>query len=119
VTLEELKVYPCIVYDQNDDMALHFSEESILPDFRPNKILYVSDLLTNFYLMKKCDAFNIGTGLLPQGKHAFAAVPVCEQPPITIGWIALKNGELSPLSENFISMLQAYFKKVTRRRTPR
>jgi DNA-binding transcriptional LysR family regulator len=115
VTLEELKVYPCIVYDQNDDMALHFSEESILPDFRPNKILYISDLLTSFYLMERCDAFNIGTGLLPQGEHTFAAVPVYGQPSITIGWIALKNGELSPLGENFIAMLQTYAEQLTPR----
>ncbi|MDR3265054.1 MAG: LysR family transcriptional regulator substrate-binding protein, partial [Synergistaceae bacterium] len=114
VTLDELKRYPCIVYDQNDDMALHFSEESVIPDFRPDKILYVSDLLTSIYLMDRCDAFNIGTGLtalLPRGRLALAAVPVQGQPPITIGWIALKNGDLSPPGEKFISMLEAYMAK--------
>jgi DNA-binding transcriptional LysR family regulator len=118
VTLEELNLYPCIIYDQNDDMALYFSEESIVPDFRPNKTLYTSDLLTSIYLMERCDAFNIGTGL---GAELFtllflekaiaavpATVPVYGQPPITIGWIALKNRELSSLGRDFISMLEGY-----------
>jgi hypothetical protein len=110
VTLEELNLYPCIVYDQNDDMALHFSEESIVPDFRPNKTLYISDLLTSISLMARCNAFDIGTGLnalLPK-REELATVPIHGQPMITIGWIALKNGELSSLGQVFISMLEAY-----------
>jgi DNA-binding transcriptional LysR family regulator len=110
VTLEELNCYPCIVYDQNDDMALHFSEESIVPDFRPNKTLYISDLLTSIYLMDRCNAFDIGTGLnalLPQ-RDSLATVLICGQPLITIGWIALKNGELSSHCQVFVSMLENY-----------
>jgi DNA-binding transcriptional LysR family regulator len=114
VTLEELNRYPCIVYDQNDDMAFHFSEESVVPDFRPNKTLYISDLLTSIYLMEGCDAFNIGTGLTTElivpifRRNMIATVPVHGQSLMTIGWIALKNGDLSSLARFFISMLEAY-----------
>jgi DNA-binding transcriptional LysR family regulator len=120
VTLEELNLYPCIVYDQNENIALHFSEESVISDFRPNKTLYISDLLTSLYLMDRCDAFDIGTGMvaLLRGKKALATVPVGGQPPITIGWIALKNGELSSLGKLFISMLEAYCER-EKRRSPR
>jgi DNA-binding transcriptional LysR family regulator len=111
VTLDELQRYPCIIYDQNDDMALHFSEENIVPDFRPGKILYISDLLTSIFLMDRCGAFNIGSGLislLPRKWRSIAVVPVEGQPPVTIGWIALKNEHLSPLGKKFVSMLEGY-----------
>lgn len=114
VTLDELNRYPCIIFDQDDDMALHFSEEGIVPDFRPNKTLYVSDLLTSIYSMDRCDAFNIGTGVGTElavqlfREKVGVAVSLHGQPAITIGWIALKNGELSPLGQVFISMLEAY-----------
>lgn len=106
----DLAPYPCIVYDQNDDVPPYFSEEIVLPDFKPAKTLYVSDLFSCVFMMERCDAYNIGTGLIPEHREAgaYAALPLEGQAPMTVGWIGLTNATLSPLGERFISMLRDY-----------
>jgi len=83
VNTEDLAPYPCIIYDQNDDTQPFFSEETILFDRKPSKVLYVSDLFSCVLMIEKCDAYNIGTGLFPDygNPGAYAAIPLSGQAP--------------------------------------
>ena len=96
VAKEDLTPFPCIIYDQNNDAPIYFSEEITIPDHNPSKILYVSDLFTSIRLMEKCDAYNIGTGLLPAGKwnmysQSYTAIPIQDQAPMTVGRISFEQ----------------------------
>lgn len=51
VTPEELMDYPCIVYEQDGDSPGFFSEEMMLPNFYPRKVVYISDLYVSTALM--------------------------------------------------------------------
>ena len=64
VTPEELMDYPCIVYEQNADSPGFFSEEMMLPNFYPRKVVYISDLYVSTALMRSCNAYDIGTGVI-------------------------------------------------------
>ena len=113
----DLEPYPCIVYDQDEGFPPYFSEEIALPDFKPQKVLYVSDLFSCVFMVERCDAYNIGTGLFPAHKDAgaYAAIPIEGQPAMTVGWIGLANAPLSPLGRRFIDMLKDYFRQETPR----
>lgn len=110
VSVEDLRPYPCIVYDQNDDIPLYYSEEISLADYKPPKTIYVSDMFSCVFMMENCDAYNIGTGLFPEHRAstAYTAIPLCDRTPIIVGWIGLANTALSPLGRQFIDMLASY-----------
>ena len=63
-TRSELMDYPCIVYEQNADSPGFFSEEMMLPNFYPRKVVYISDLYVSTALMRSCNAYDIGTGVI-------------------------------------------------------
>ena len=109
VSIEDLKPYPCIFYDQSHDSPSFFSEELILPDFHPEKVLYISDLYTSCCMMKNCNAYDIGTGILAKPlANDLTVIPIREQSDITLGWISLKNCHLSPIAEYFVTLLKKY-----------
>ena len=64
VTPEELMDYPCIVYEQSADSPAFYSEEMLLPNFYPPRVVYISDLYVSTALMRSCNAYDIGTGVI-------------------------------------------------------
>ncbi|MEA4973828.1 MAG: LysR family transcriptional regulator [Candidatus Metalachnospira sp.] len=111
VNIDDLMPYPCIFYDQSHDSPSFFSEELVLPDFRPDKILYISDLYISCHMMKNCNAYDIGSGILTESlADDFITIPIFGQAEITIGWISLKNCPLSPIAEYFITLMEKHVK---------
>lgn len=111
VTVDDLVTYPCIFYDQSNGAPSFFSEEYVIPDFHPDKILYISDLYISCQMMKNCNAFDIGTGILTKTlADEFTTVPILGQSKIRIGWISLKNCPISPVAEKFIKLLNKHIK---------
>ena len=110
VDVRDLAPYPCIVYDQNEDIPQYYSEEIAIPESEPAKVLFVSDMFSCVFMMEKCDAYNIGTGLFPEhgAAAAYIAIPIRGQMPMQVGWIGLTNAALSPLAERFLGMLRAF-----------
>lgn len=64
VTPEELMDCPCIVYEQSADSPAFYSEEMLLPNFYPPRVVYISDLYVSTALMRSCNAYDIGTGVI-------------------------------------------------------
>ena len=62
ITLEQLKNYPYLTYQQ-DDVLLHFAEESIDLD-NINKLVYLKDRGTMNNLLSNTDGYNLGTGYI-------------------------------------------------------
>lgn len=64
ITLDQLKDYPCLTYQQ-DDVLLHFAEEAIQVD-NLTKLVYVKDRGTMNSLLSNTDSYNVGTGLITE-----------------------------------------------------
>ncbi|MFE8696080.1 LysR family transcriptional regulator [Cytobacillus sp. FJAT-53684] len=62
ITLEQLRNYPFLTYQQ-DDVMLHFAEETINVD-EIGKVVYLKDRGTMNNLLSNTDAYNIGTGCI-------------------------------------------------------
>jgi DNA-binding transcriptional LysR family regulator len=62
ITLEQLKDYPYLTYQQ-DDVLLHFAEEAInVDDIR--KLVYLKDRGTMNNILSNTDGYNLGTGCI-------------------------------------------------------
>lgn len=56
--------------------------------------------------MQRCQAYNIGSGILCPTLTDWRAIPLEGAAPFTIGWIGLQNSILSPIGTEFILLLQ-------------
>ena len=62
ITLEQLRDYPYLTYQQ-DDVLLHFAEEAINVD-NIRKLVYLKDRGTMNNLLSNTDGYNLGTGCI-------------------------------------------------------
>ena len=109
VRAAELLKYPCIRYEQDFADPAFFSEEMILSDFYPPKVLYISDLYISVGLRRECGAYDIGTGIIgPRLRENLCAIPIDTEDVVEVGWISLKGKTLRPLEKKFISILKKH-----------
>ena len=106
VTPEELMDYPCIVYEQSADSPAFYSEEMLLPNFYPPRVVYISDLYVSTALMRSCNAYDIGTGVIsPRLAREVACVAIDTADTVDIGWIGIRGKTLRPIEETFLRHL--------------
>lgn len=104
---EELMDYPCIVYEQSADSPGFYSEEMLLPHFYPRKTVYISDLYVSTALMRSCNAYDIGTGVIsPRLAREVACVAIDTEDTVDIGWIGIRGKALRPVEEEFLCCLR-------------
>ncbi|MDU1007186.1 MAG: LysR family transcriptional regulator [Clostridium butyricum] len=106
VTLEDLKNYPYLSFEQGEFNSFYFSEE-ILSTLSHKKSIRVSDRATLFNLLIGLNGYTISTGILSSDLNGndIAAVPLDIEEKITVGWIAHKDIILSQLGNIYINAL--------------
>ena len=110
VSLEELKDYPCISFDQSNDREFYLSEEA-LGNYNFEKIIKTNDRATSAELLVKMNGYSIGTGIMNESlvmKDMFVAIKLKEEDPLTIGYIVKQNHKLSDIGQNYINELNKY-----------
>lgn len=104
---EELSGYPCILYEQKDNVLFPYAEETTLLKKNADQILSISDLYTSGVFMLNLDAYNIGTGLMPAELDGYLAAPLLEGgEPYTVGYVTLRGVPLSPITQKFLDLLK-------------
>ena len=121
VTPEELMDYPCIVYEQSADSPAFYSEEMLLPNFYPPRVVYISDLYVSTALMRSCNAYDIarrqmkgGSGMLSfdvkggleAGKRFINSLKLCT--------LAVSLGDTETLVEQAAAMTHAMIPREVR-----
>lgn len=106
VTLEDLKNYPYLSFEQGEFNSFYFSEE-ILSTLSHKKSVRVSDRATLFNLLIGLNGYTISTGILSSDLNGndIASVPLDIEEKITVGWIAHRNIILSQLGNIYINAL--------------
>lgn len=104
LTMEDLKPYPYIQYDQEDEPLHLFSEEPIIENHRPSKVIVVSDLLATRRAWQELNAYDLGTGLLfPNCDDGVVTLPLEEDVKYDLGYVIVQN---TPLSRAAVYMLK-------------
>lgn len=110
ISLEELKDYPCVSFDQSSDNDFYLSEEA-LGNYEFDKLIKSNDRATSAEIMAKLNGYSIGTGIMTESitlKDDFVTIKLKEEDPLTIGYIIRKNHTLSDIGAKYIEELNKY-----------
>lgn len=112
VTLDDLKPFPFLAFEQGEKNSFYFSEEihSTVPR---KKIIYVSDRATLFNLLIGLNGYTICSGVLNSNLNGdnIIAVPLSTSEHMKIGWIANPKVHLSIFAENYLEELKDLIRK--------
>ena len=108
ITLEDLKPYPYLTYEQGDFNSFYFSEEPLSPiDFGCTKNIKVRDRATLFNLLIGLDGYTICSGVISRklnGENIIAR-PLAVDDKMTVGIITRKGMSLSRYAELYIQKI--------------
>ena len=107
ITVEDLKAYPYLGFEQGERNSFYFSEEflSVL-DFPKN--IQVRDRATLFNLVIGLNGFTVSSGVIDRKLNSpdIIAKPLKVDCCMRIGWIKKKNTLLSRYAEFYIEALK-------------
>ena len=110
ISLEELRGYPCVSFDQSSDSEFYLTEEA-LGNYEFEQLIKSNDRATSAEIMAEMSGYSIGTGIMTESitlKDEFVTIKLKEEDPLTIGYIIRKNHKLSDIGERYIMELEKY-----------
>lgn len=110
LSVEELRDYPCVTFDQTNETEFYLSEEA-LSGYEFPRMIRSNDRATSCELMTMLNGFAIGTGIMIESyalKDSFVSIKLKEEDPLTIGYIVKKKHMLSDFGELYIRELKKY-----------
>lgn len=116
ITFDQLKNYPCLMFDQNASSSFYYAEE-ILAEKEYPKIIRTTDRATNLNLMKGLNAYCLCSGIISNELNGdeYAAVPFQDTEnhdnAMEIGYITKKNVVLSQAGTDYLEILKEHLTK--------
>lgn len=116
ITFDQLKDYPCLMFDQNASSSFYYAEE-ILAEKEYPKIIRTTDRATNLNLMKGLNAYCLCSGIISNELNGdeYAAVPFQDTEnhdnAMEIGYITKKNVVLSQAGTDYLEILKEHLTK--------
>lgn len=107
VSLSDLSGFPYVSYEQ-DTNSLNFSEEAVI--LKAEKSVLVLERASMNNIICNTDSYNLGTGFIAETitDERLISIPVKDvNERLIVGWIKLKNMELSLHEQEFISLCMA------------
>lgn len=107
ITLEELREYPRLVYDQGINNSFYFTEE-VHSTEESDRNITVTDRGTIFNLMIGLDGYTISSGIMSDDFSGaeISSIPLKTEEYMTLGAITCKNTAPSALTERFLFHLK-------------
>lgn len=119
LTLDDLRPYPFVTYDQ-DQAPDYYSEESLF--FAPMmRNIHVSDRATKMSVIRSTDAFSVGVDLpnfnqdiyFKRRNTEMVAIPFADHPETILIGILTRNGKaLTGIGEKYVSLLKSHIEKL-------
>lgn len=109
VTMEELKPYPYLSFEQGEHNAFYFSEEIFSMVERPKNIR-VRDRATLFNLLIGLNGYTVCSGVIDEDLNSsdIVAVPLDEEGEMEIGILLHKKFHPSKLGDAYLKALRKY-----------
>ncbi len=107
VTLEDLKPFPRLTYEQGINNSFYYSEELHSTEESPKSII-VTDRATLFNLLIGLDGYTISSGILSSdlNRTNIVAIPLQSDEVMEIGYICSIDRPLSSISERYLEHLK-------------
>ena len=110
VSLEDLRTYPCISFDQSSDAVFYLPEEA-MADYAFEKSIKSDDRATSMELIAGLNGYSIGCGMLSEEDavlKGLVSIKLKEEDPLTIGFITRKDCVLSLYGRAYVEELEKY-----------
>lgn len=112
VSIDELKEYPCLTFEQGDKSSFYFAEEIIdTTDF--SRVIKASDRCTMLNLMKGLNGYTFCSGIICGALNGseYTAVPIKDATDkMEIGYITRKNTIISDVAKIYIEKIESFLK---------
>lgn len=107
VSMEQLKNYPCLSFDQGNNNSFYFAEE-VLSTYEYKRIIKANDRATLLNLMIGLNAYTLCSGIICEELNGgdYCAVPLDSDEVMHIGYIVRKGMTLSPLAVRYLEEIQ-------------
>ena len=110
ISIEEMRKYPCISFDQSNDGRFYLTEEA-MADYSFDKMIKSDDRATSMEIIAELGGYAIGSGML-SGEDAIlqglTAIKLKEEDPLTIGYLTRKGSKRSACGSAYIEELLKY-----------
>ena len=110
LSIDDMKNYPCISFDQSNDSNFYITEEAMADrDF--DKTIRTDDRATTMELIAALNGYSIGSGMLSEADailQGLTAIKLKEEDPLTIGYITRKGSTLSAYGRKYVEKLMKY-----------
>ena len=109
VTLEDLKSFPRLTYDQGVKNSFYFAEELHITADSPKNIV-VSDRATLFNLLIGLDGYTISSGILSSDLNGndIVSIPLESEEIMEIGYIITKDRPMNEITSRYLEHLNRY-----------
>ena len=113
ISLDDLREYPCLSFDQGVHGSFYFAEE-VLSTYEYKRIIKANDRATLLNLMIGLNAYTLCSGIICEDLNGndYRAVPLKETEKMRIGYIKRKGAKVSHIGELYIEELKKYKEKV-------
>lgn len=107
IGLEELREYPCLMFDQGSNASFYLAEE-MLSTFDHKRVIHANDRATMLNLMVGLNGYTFCSGIISQelNGNGYKAVPLDRTEEMVIGYVKRKGMSLSPLGERYIEEMK-------------
>ena len=115
ITLEELEEYPCLSFDQGHNNSFYFAEE-VLSTYDYKRLIKANDRATFLNLMIGFNGYTLCSGIMCEELNGsdYCAIKLKSDEIMTIGYIARKGVQVSPLGKKYLEEISKYKDKALR-----
>lgn len=115
ISLEELEEYPCLSFDQGNNNSFYFAEE-VLSTYDYKRLIKANDRATFLNLMIGLNGYTLCSGIMCEELNGsdYCAIKLKSDEIITIGYIARKGVQVSPLGKKYLEEISKYKDKALR-----
>jgi len=115
ITLEELEEYPCLSFDQGHNNSFYFAEE-VLSTYDYKRLIKANDRATFLNLMIGLNGYTLCSGVMCEELNGsdYCAIKLKSDEIMTIGYIARKGVQVSPLGKKYLEEISKYKDKALR-----
>ena len=110
ISLDELRDYPCVSFDQGED-SRHYLTEEAMADYDFPKMIKSDDRATSMEIIAELQGYSIGSGMLAGDEailEGMVSIKLKEDDPLTIGYIVRRDSTVSLYGKAYIDELLKY-----------
>ena len=104
ISLEDLREYPCLSFDQGAHGSFYFAEE-VLSTYEYKQIIKANDRATLLNLMIGLNAYTLCSGIICEELNGsdYCAVKLDSNEVMTIGYLARKGTKISRIGQQYLA----------------